>query len=40
MRFGIVILPQDPWAVAPHRWPEAEALGFDHASTYDHLSWR
>ena len=40
MRFGIVILPQDPWAVARHRWAEAEALGFDHAWTYDHLSWR
>lgn len=40
MRFGIVILPQDPWAVARRRWEEAESLGFDHAWTYDHLSWR
>ncbi len=40
MRFGIVILPQDPWAVARHRWSAAETLGFDHAWTYDHLSWR
>ena len=40
MRFGIVILPQQPWAVARHTWTEAERLGFDHAWTYDHLSWR
>jgi alkanesulfonate monooxygenase SsuD/methylene tetrahydromethanopterin reductase-like flavin-dependent oxidoreductase (luciferase family) len=40
MRFGIVILPQEPWAAARHRWAEAESLGFDHAWTYDHLSWR
>ncbi|TFD26847.1 LLM class flavin-dependent oxidoreductase [Cryobacterium cryoconiti] len=40
MRFGIVILPQDSWPVARRRWEEAERLGFDHAWTYDHLSWR
>ncbi len=40
MRFGIVILPQDPWATARRKWAEAETLGFDHAWTYDHLSWR
>lgn len=40
MRFGIVILPQEPWNIARHRWAEAESLGFDHAWTYDHLSWR
>ena len=40
MRFGIVILPQEPWAVARQRWADAETLGFDHAWTYDHLSWR
>lgn len=40
MRFGIVILPQQPWAVARHIWAAAEELGFDHAWTYDHLSWR
>ena len=40
MRFGIVILPQDPWPVAREAWREAELLGFDHAWTYDHLSWR
>lgn len=40
MRFGIVILPQQPWRVARFRWERAEQLGFDHAWTYDHLSWR
>ena len=40
MRFGIVILPQEPWATAKHTWVAAERLGFDHAWTYDHLSWR
>ncbi|WGW13463.1 LLM class flavin-dependent oxidoreductase [Saxibacter everestensis] len=40
MRFGIVILPQDRWADAAKKWQRAESLGFDHAWTYDHLSWR
>ncbi|RFA22400.1 LLM class flavin-dependent oxidoreductase [Subtercola boreus] len=40
MRFGIVLLPQDRWAVARDKWRAAEQLGFDHAWTYDHLSWR
>ncbi|MDJ0335694.1 LLM class flavin-dependent oxidoreductase [Salinibacterium sp. G-O1] len=40
MRFGIVILPQEPWASARRTWADAESLGFDHAWTYDHLSWR
>jgi alkanesulfonate monooxygenase SsuD/methylene tetrahydromethanopterin reductase-like flavin-dependent oxidoreductase (luciferase family) len=40
MRFGIVILPQEPRADARTKWQEAERLGFDHAWTYDHLSWR
>jgi alkanesulfonate monooxygenase SsuD/methylene tetrahydromethanopterin reductase-like flavin-dependent oxidoreductase (luciferase family) len=40
MRFGIVILPQDPWHEARRKWQAAEDLGFDHAWTYDHLSWR
>lgn len=40
MRHGIVILPQDPWAHAREKWERAESLGFDHAWTYDHLSWR
>lgn len=40
MRFGIVILPQDAWPDARHKWVRSEQLGFDHAWTYDHLSWR
>lgn len=40
MRHGIVILPQEPWAEARRKWEAAEHLGFDHAWTYDHLSWR
>ncbi len=40
MRHGIVILPQQPWAEARTTWQRAEELGFDHAWTYDHLTWR
>ena len=40
MRHGIVILPQDRWPEARRKWTLAEELGFDHAWTYDHLSWR
>ena len=40
MRFGIVILPDSSWSVARQRWRSAEAMGFDHAWTYDHLTWR
>src|SRR6478752_10442640 len=40
MRFGIVILPDQPWSVARERWTAAEELGFDYAWTYDHLGWR
>ncbi|MBB5869575.1 alkanesulfonate monooxygenase SsuD/methylene tetrahydromethanopterin reductase-like flavin-dependent oxidoreductase (luciferase family) [Allocatelliglobosispora scoriae] len=40
MRFGICILPDQPWSVARRRWERAEELGFDHAWTYDHLGWR
>lgn len=40
MRYGIVILPQDPWPEASRKWRGAERLGFDHGWTYDHLSWR
>ena len=39
MRVGIVILPEHRWAQAAPLWREAEALGFDHAWTYDHLVW-
>jgi len=40
MRFGIVILPQFDWPDAARYWRAAEAYGFDHAWTYDHLAWR
>ena len=40
MRVGVVILPEHPWPRARELWQRAEALGFDHAWTYDHLSWR
>ena len=40
MRIGIVLLPQDRWALARRRWQRAEEYGFDHAWTYDHLAWR
>ena len=40
MRVGVVILPEHPWPRAQGLWQRAEALGFDHAWTYDHLSWR
>jgi alkanesulfonate monooxygenase SsuD/methylene tetrahydromethanopterin reductase-like flavin-dependent oxidoreductase (luciferase family) len=40
MRFGITILPEFRWKQAERRWRRAEELGFDHAWTYDHLTWR
>lgn len=39
MRVGIVILPTDRWPQQARRWRRAEAYGFDHAWTYDHLTW-
>jgi alkanesulfonate monooxygenase SsuD/methylene tetrahydromethanopterin reductase-like flavin-dependent oxidoreductase (luciferase family) len=43
MRVGVVLLPQARWRGpdgAAQQWRRVEALGFDHAWTYDHLSWR
>lgn len=40
MRLGVLILPEFPWTTAQAVWQRAEALGFDHAWTYDHLTWR
>jgi len=40
VRFGVLILPEERWSVARERWRAAEELGFDHAWTYDHLTWR
>ena len=39
MRFGITILPEHRWAEAEPLWRRSEELGFDHAWTYDHLTW-
>jgi alkanesulfonate monooxygenase SsuD/methylene tetrahydromethanopterin reductase-like flavin-dependent oxidoreductase (luciferase family) len=40
MRAGIVILPDQRWSIAGQRWRRAEAYGFAHAWTYDHIGWR
>ena len=40
MRVGVCILPEHPWATGRDLWQRAEALGFVHAWTYDHLAWR
>jgi alkanesulfonate monooxygenase SsuD/methylene tetrahydromethanopterin reductase-like flavin-dependent oxidoreductase (luciferase family) len=40
MRLGVVILPEHRWSDAQALWRRAEELGFDHAWTYDHLTWR
>jgi alkanesulfonate monooxygenase SsuD/methylene tetrahydromethanopterin reductase-like flavin-dependent oxidoreductase (luciferase family) len=40
MRVGVVILPQGRWQKDEARWRRAEEYGFDHAWTYDHLSWK
>jgi alkanesulfonate monooxygenase SsuD/methylene tetrahydromethanopterin reductase-like flavin-dependent oxidoreductase (luciferase family) len=40
MRLGVVILPELRRAELESAWRRAEALGFDHAWTYDHLAWR
>jgi alkanesulfonate monooxygenase SsuD/methylene tetrahydromethanopterin reductase-like flavin-dependent oxidoreductase (luciferase family) len=39
MRYGVTILPELPWSELRPRWEAAEAMGFDHAWTYDHLVW-
>jgi alkanesulfonate monooxygenase SsuD/methylene tetrahydromethanopterin reductase-like flavin-dependent oxidoreductase (luciferase family) len=40
MRFGLAILPEHPWSVAEPMWREAERMGFDHAWTFDHVTWQ
>ena len=40
MRFGVLILPAESWGEQSQTWRYAEALGFDHAWTFDHLAWR
>lgn len=40
MRVGVCILPELSWVDQKVLWQRAEAIGFDHAWTYDHLAWR
>jgi alkanesulfonate monooxygenase SsuD/methylene tetrahydromethanopterin reductase-like flavin-dependent oxidoreductase (luciferase family) len=40
VRLGVLILPEHRWAEAAPMWASAEAMGFDHAWTYDHIAWR
>jgi alkanesulfonate monooxygenase SsuD/methylene tetrahydromethanopterin reductase-like flavin-dependent oxidoreductase (luciferase family) len=40
LRVGVLILPDRPWREAAATWLRAEELGFAHAWTYDHLTWR
>ena len=40
LRVGVLILPEHPWRESCVRWQRAEQLGFAHAWTYDHLTWR
>jgi alkanesulfonate monooxygenase SsuD/methylene tetrahydromethanopterin reductase-like flavin-dependent oxidoreductase (luciferase family) len=40
VRLGVVILPDGRWSETCDRWRRAEAYGFDHAWTYDHIGWR
>lgn len=39
MRVGLTLLTDLPWSEAAPRWRATEELGFDHAWTYDHLTW-
>jgi alkanesulfonate monooxygenase SsuD/methylene tetrahydromethanopterin reductase-like flavin-dependent oxidoreductase (luciferase family) len=40
MRVGVIVLPEYPWRRAAAVWRRVEELGFAHAWTYDHLTWR
>lgn len=41
VRLGVAILPELAWASSgATAWGRAEAIGFAHAWTYDHLAWR
>ena len=40
LRVGVLILPEHPWRESCVLWQRAEELGFEHAWTYDHLTWR
>lgn len=40
MRVGVLILPATRWVQAADQWRLVEELGFSHAWTFDHLTWR
>ena len=40
MRLGVIVLPEQRWSDAQHRWRKLDEWGFDSAWAYDHLSWR
>jgi alkanesulfonate monooxygenase SsuD/methylene tetrahydromethanopterin reductase-like flavin-dependent oxidoreductase (luciferase family) len=40
LRVGVLILPERRWRESGVLWQRAEELGFTHAWTYDHLTWR
>ncbi|WP_214406434.1 LLM class flavin-dependent oxidoreductase [Pseudonocardia lacus] len=40
LRVGVLILPELPWRQARALWRAADDMGFAHAWTYDHLTWR
>ena len=40
MRLGVIVLPDQRWNDAAHRWRRLDEWGFDSAWTYDHLAWR
>lgn len=39
VRVGIVVLPIERWSRQREQWRRVEELGYDHAWTYDHLTW-
>ncbi|MBS2534791.1 LLM class flavin-dependent oxidoreductase [Catenulispora sp. NF23] len=38
LRLGVCVLPDRPFREAAARWRRAEELGFEHAWTYDHIT--
>ncbi|MGY6499630.1 MAG: LLM class flavin-dependent oxidoreductase [Acidimicrobiales bacterium] len=40
MRFGVVLMPTDPWSQSVATAQRLDRLGYDHLWVYDHLSWR
>ncbi|WP_101790921.1 LLM class flavin-dependent oxidoreductase [Nonomuraea indica] len=39
-RVGVIILPAQRWADSAATWRLAEQMGFAHAWTFDHVTWR